>query len=202
MRAHRTVLLAGLASLVGCGIIAGVDRGGIPAGGGGGPLSGVGGGPIVCDPNACPGQDTQCRVRACDAQGLCSFDNLMAGTACSDANNPDAKACNGNGDCVECVDHGDCDPIQQACATGECVPATCGDAIRNQDESDVDCGGICPGCATGQGCNDAGDCVSGVCDTSGGGAGGAGGAGGGGGAGGSGGAGGGSSLPPALGTCA
>ncbi len=31
--------------------------------------------------------------------------------------------------------------------------ASCSDGILNQDESDTDCGGVCPGCAEGEDCN-------------------------------------------------
>jgi hypothetical protein len=42
---------------------------------------------------------------------------------------------------------------------------TCVDGVRNQDETDVDCGGqTCPACGPGQRCGEASDCTSGVCD--------------------------------------
>jgi hypothetical protein len=41
---------------------------------------------------------------------------------------------------------------------------TCADGIKNQDESDLDCGGeTCPKCADTKACNVAADCVSDVC---------------------------------------
>ena len=43
------------------------------------------------------------------------------------------------------------------------VPESCFDTIRNGSESDVDCGGACPGCPTGANCRLNGDCGSGVC---------------------------------------
>jgi hypothetical protein len=46
-------------------------------------------------------------------------------------------------------------------ATG--APGTCNDGIKNQNESDVDCGGKCSGCADGQHCNQASDCKSMKC---------------------------------------
>ncbi|HVW25087.1 MAG TPA: hypothetical protein VHC69_06925 [Polyangiaceae bacterium] len=50
-------------------------------------------------------------------------------------------------------------------AGGATVPlATCNDRIKNQDETDVDCGGaVCPPCVPGQICKLARDCSSGVC---------------------------------------
>jgi hypothetical protein len=42
---------------------------------------------------------------------------------------------------------------------------TCFDGVRNQDETDVDCGGtVCPPCDTSQSCEDGSDCASLVCD--------------------------------------
>jgi hypothetical protein len=49
-------------------------------------------------------------------------------------------------------------------AAGTCAAASCTDAVRNQDETGVDCGGACPDCGTGQRCQVAGDCQSGVCN--------------------------------------
>jgi hypothetical protein len=135
-------------------------------------------------------------VRACDSDGQCSFDNVAAGQACSDADDADAKVCSGTGDCVACAVASDCDLVLESCLNGECVPANCSDGVQNGDESDVDCGGVCRGCAIGMGCDVPADCVSNLCDTSGA----AGGSAGGGGAGGMGGAGGGG-LPPAAGIC-
>lgn len=40
---------------------------------------------------------------------------------------------------------------------------TCDDGIQNQDESAVDCGGICGPCTVGDACRGPGDCDSGVC---------------------------------------
>ncbi|MEM6789390.1 MAG: myxococcus cysteine-rich repeat containing protein [Myxococcota bacterium] len=44
---------------------------------------------------------------------------------------------------------------------------TCDDGARNQDESDVDCGGVCGAtCSLGDDCDSTDDCTEGVCDTS------------------------------------
>ncbi|MCD6497423.1 MAG: hypothetical protein J7M25_03860, partial [Deltaproteobacteria bacterium] len=48
--------------------------------------------------------------------------------------------------------------------TVQCVVSeTCQDGIRNQDESDVDCGGTCEPCPEGAECGGDDDCVSGLC---------------------------------------
>jgi hypothetical protein len=52
---------------------------------------------------------------------------------------------------------------QAQAAQGGPLP-TCSDAITNQDETDVDCGGtICDECQSGESCLVATDCASGVC---------------------------------------
>ncbi|HDP73397.1 MAG TPA: hypothetical protein ENN46_00345 [Candidatus Woesearchaeota archaeon] len=44
------------------------------------------------------------------------------------------------------------------------APATCEDGIRNQDETDIDCGGsICQPCALDKNCNNDSDCISNYC---------------------------------------
>ena len=43
------------------------------------------------------------------------------------------------------------------------VPPTCHDSIKNQDESDVDCGGSCGACGTGHTCSRNADCVTSNC---------------------------------------
>jgi hypothetical protein len=52
----------------------------------------------------------------------------------------------------------------KAAHAGEAPPGpTCSDGIKNGNESGVDCGGSCPKCGTGQGCQESGDCASGFC---------------------------------------
>lgn len=41
---------------------------------------------------------------------------------------------------------------------------TCSDGIKNQDETDIDCGGICRACKNGQDCNINDDCKSNSCE--------------------------------------
>ncbi len=51
------------------------------------------------------------------------------------------------------------------CVTGVCAAATCMDGIKNDQESDIDCGGaICTPCADGQACGAGSDCASKSCD--------------------------------------
>jgi hypothetical protein len=44
------------------------------------------------------------------------------------------------------------------------TPETCTDKVKNQDETGVDCGGVCPGCALGNECSVNDDCVSRYCN--------------------------------------
>ena len=48
------------------------------------------------------------------------------------------------------------------------APETCSDKIKNQDETDVDCGGmICPKCNNTRFCKNGTDCINGVCSLNG-----------------------------------
>ena len=41
----------------------------------------------------------------------------------------------------------------------------CHDGVKDGDETDVDCGGSCASCATGQFCASGADCVSSICSS-------------------------------------
>lgn len=52
----------------------------------------------------------------------------------------------------------------QVCLSGQCVAQTCTDAVKNEGETDLDCGGSsCPRCALGKSCTADRDCASGRC---------------------------------------
>src|SRR4029079_4282576 len=67
---------------------------------------------------------------------------------------------NGAGSCIQCLTGGDCS--SGVCIAGVCQNPTCSDNVKNGTETDKDCGGTCPKCADGKGCNVAADCVSGL----------------------------------------
>jgi hypothetical protein len=46
----------------------------------------------------------------------------------------------------------------------EKMPGQCEDGVKDADETDLDCGGICPGCLDGAVCEVNTDCVSGYCN--------------------------------------
>lgn len=49
------------------------------------------------------------------------------------------------------------------CAPVPVAAPSCSDLVQNGDETDVDCGGSCPGCALGESCAFDGDCASAYC---------------------------------------
>ncbi len=66
-------------------------------------------------------------------------------------------------DIKKCADLGYTGCSDGSCA-GKPVVETCSDGKKNQDETDIDCGGVCGAtCGTGQGCKSSKDCKAGVC---------------------------------------
>lgn len=111
--------------------------------------------------------NADCTSKVCDNGNKCAaptcVDNVKnqsesdvdCGGSCPDC--PDGKACNDNNDCAS----GQCDNSTKKCVT---KGAGCSDGVRNQKETDVDCGGgTCPPCATGKKCAIDADCSSKVC---------------------------------------
>ncbi|HTJ83727.1 MAG TPA: hypothetical protein VL400_18535, partial [Polyangiaceae bacterium] len=76
------------------------------------------------------------------------------------------KVCTAAGDCVDCVDDLDCLSLVCDMTTNTCSPASCGDAVKNGTETDLNCGGTaCPPCDNGAMCLVNTDCVSNKCAT-------------------------------------
>jgi hypothetical protein len=77
----------------------------------------------------CPGEDTECRIRTCDA-GQCGYDDTPAGTPISSQQPGDCKQiqCDGAGGTVELVDDNDAPPddgnqcTENACSGGVPYP--------------------------------------------------------------------------------
>ena len=77
----------------------------------------------------------------------------------------DGNVCDGAGQCVECVDVGDCpNPAATACTNQYCIATGCDSNTQDGGETDVDCGGPCAPCFNGQGCLAHTDCTSGFCN--------------------------------------
>lgn len=93
----------------------------------------------------------------CALGARCDFDADCASNACGDnvCKLPVGAACGGHSDCASDV-----------CQEGTCRVETCGNASKDPNETDVDCGGVCGACALGGACVAAGDCQSGLsCST-------------------------------------
>ena len=106
----------------------------------------------------------------------CGDGHLGKAESCDDGNDVDDDECSndcapgscGNGqiDVGEECDDGnanDDDGCTNQCTMGGVGPA-CNDGMKNGDETDVDCGGSCNGCADGEGCGAPADCTSGSCN--------------------------------------
>lgn len=110
----------------------------------------------VCDPNT-----TKCIAAATCNDGIKNQDETdvdCGGSKCGTCGI--GKACTQNSDCGTM----NCDGMTKTCSP----MATCNDGIKNQDESDIDCGGMtCNACPLGDTCVDDGDCMSGSCNTGG-----------------------------------
>jgi hypothetical protein len=106
--------------------------------------------------NAAGGAAGQRTEAACTKDEQCGVDESeCAHHACVDAvcvlqTLPEGAPC----------ENGSCD------AEHACAASTCDSGDQDGDETGVDCGGSCALCADGQGCADATDCLSGVCQES------------------------------------
>ncbi|HEX4336222.1 MAG TPA: hypothetical protein VH062_09935 [Polyangiaceae bacterium] len=100
--------------------------------------------PFVCTAGACTGE--------CDPAGATT-------KQCKDTSNI-PQTCGASGTWV------DGKACAYLCKDGDCVAASCGDGVKNGDETDTDCGGSCSGCAVMKACGANKDCAlpaSGIC---------------------------------------
>lgn len=99
---------------------------------------------------------------------VCTDDACMAGVpsnmakAVGDPCNGTMN-CNAASECVECALDNDCTSMVCNMTTFTCALATCGDGATNGDETDLNCGGSCPPCPTGDTCMMNADCESNLC---------------------------------------
>src|SRR5690606_29395605 len=115
----------------------------------------------VCDDAAEPAVCSSGAGTCTDgAQNQDETDVDCGGTRCD--------ACALGGGCARAADcdSRNCDTVSMTCVTPD--TPTCTDGVRNQDETDVDCGGAtCDGCGVGARCAAPGDCRSGLCGSDG-----------------------------------
>jgi len=136
-----------------------------------------------CDGNATNGceTDTRTSLTNCGACGTICPARTNAAATCAASTcgltcnagfgNCDNNAANGcetdtRTSVTNCGACGNICATGASCTAGACVTLpTCTDRIQNGTESDVDCGGTCPGCLTGNACRNNTDCRSGTCTT-------------------------------------
>jgi hypothetical protein len=114
----------------------------------------------IADVSDLPTTTNQCAVPVCNG-GSPNLDPAAPGTSCSQNG---GKVCDDLAHCVECNDGDDC--ASHVCTGHACSAAACDDHVKNDAETDVDCGGggACPRCADAASCLVGGDCSSGYCD--------------------------------------
>jgi len=110
-------------------------------------VGGTGGAPECLAPADCPGVDTTCSTRTCDA-GVCGSSLAPAATPCTEG----GQVCDGDGACVQCLDETQCAGAD-ICNNNTCVPpmslpngAPCSNdaaCMSNQCADDVCCNSAC-----------------------------------------------------------
>ncbi len=107
-----------------------------------------------------PNDANDCTTDAC-VDGKVMNTPVAKGAPCTQSS---GKVCDAEGACVACVANTDCLVNEVCTAANECQEGSCGDLAKNNDETDVDCGGSCGAtCAPGQSCSTGADCLQGVC---------------------------------------
>lgn len=115
----------------------------------------------VCDRDAdCPMgsrcHDETCRIDCSSEESNCLKDQICTSAGVcrgtDEAHDPFVEGTTGE----PCSVPGDCE--SKVCDDSRCTEARCDDEVENGDESDVDCGGTCPGCAPSERCRSAADC--------------------------------------------
>jgi hypothetical protein len=115
----------------------------------------------VFDPTELPATDNPCLVGKCPSTGA-ELAPRPAATPCKSTEG--GTRCDGAGRCVQCLLSKDC-PSGQACVAYQCTAVgSCGDKLKSDGETDVDCGGAaCDPCADGLSCISDQDCTSDAC---------------------------------------
>ena len=123
---------------------------------------------MAVDTNNPPPSTNACLTGTCDATGKAGTTASPEGMACTSP--PNGKLCDGAGQCVECVHDNECGTGQVCTPTHNCVGASCTDGLKDNNETDVDCGGgpfmnnpACSPCVDGKMCTTDSDCIDKVC---------------------------------------
>jgi hypothetical protein len=143
---------------------AGAAGGDQPGGVGGTPspasttsTGGMGGSPECVMSEDCHGDPGECSAIVC-IDNVCTLDPEPTESPCTVG----GSYCDGAGTCVPCI-------VDRHCGGGVCddyvcYSPSCDNMIKDPNESDTDCGGVCSPCDNGLLCNVSGDCKSNVCN--------------------------------------
>ncbi len=116
----------------------------------------------LCQPTCSSG--AQCPSGVCTG-GFCRVPNCADGAQNGAETDTDCGGPSPN--CMRCAPGSTCggaaDCDSRVCSGSLCQAPSCGDGLRNGSETDIDCGGGCPGCGLGGVCSVAMDCASSVC---------------------------------------
>lgn len=107
---------------------------------------------------------SECTADSCDEGTVVHTPvagSCVDGSLCADPSGPKAGQCVECNVDAECESPNVCDPLN---GSNTCVPPSCMDLTKNQDETGIDCGGSCGPCANGLGCLLVSDCQSRFCD--------------------------------------
>jgi hypothetical protein len=135
--------------------------------------TGVDTGPVCSNGVACSSATTcttpsnPCEVAICE-QECCGIANASAGVACTSGNTH--GVCNGNGECVACLQASDCTPptcFTATCTQGTCVnvPAGSGTMCTGTNPDDKVCNGTgqCVECTNAGQCPTPPECMTAAC---------------------------------------
>ena len=118
--------------------------------------------------------DEACKVKEdCESQfcqDLVCTDHCLSPTKEADETdkNCGGETCGPCDDTKNCSEARDCKSL--ICTNGKCIAATCNDGVKNQGESEIDCGAPCApakACGLGVHCDSEADCASWVCSSAG-----------------------------------
>lgn len=125
------------------------------------------GGPCLpCDIDQPCKSNADCEGQYCK-DGLCT-DHCTSGVPEADETDKDCggETCGPCDDTKKCSNEDDCK--SHICTNGKCAVASCSDGVKNQAESEIDCGTSCApakACGLGVHCNSEADCASWVCSS-------------------------------------
>ncbi|HYQ45956.1 MAG TPA: hypothetical protein VER11_28495 [Polyangiaceae bacterium] len=121
---------------------------------------------LPCDIGVSCGSNDDCDGHYC-LDGKCA-DHCVSGVLEAQTDETDVdcggETCDKCADTKKCVAATDC--TSAICSNQKCQKPTCSDQVKNQDESDTDCGGACSAtkpCGVNATCNGPSDCASWIC---------------------------------------